>query len=159
MWAKQKQSGFTIVELLIVIVVIGILAAITIMAYNGVQNSAQVATVQSDFTNASKKAELFKADSLTAAYPASLSDITAAGITLTKSMYNAAVWCTGSGTWGIVADAKNGKSYYYTSVTKTFAEFTANKVQGNSGGTTCPASGGGGGWQWLLQVPNGAWTI
>lgn len=38
MWAKYKQqSGFTIVELLIVIVVIGILAAITIVAYNGVQ--------------------------------------------------------------------------------------------------------------------------
>ncbi len=38
MWAKQK--GFTIVELLIVIVVIGILAAITIAAFNGIQNRA-----------------------------------------------------------------------------------------------------------------------
>ena len=38
-WA-QKQTGFTIVELLIVIVVIGILAAITIVAYNGVQQRA-----------------------------------------------------------------------------------------------------------------------
>lgn len=37
-WAKQK--GFTIVELLIVIVVIGILAAITIVAFNGVQQRA-----------------------------------------------------------------------------------------------------------------------
>ncbi len=34
-WAKQ--TGFTIVELLIVIVVIAILAAITIVAYNGIQ--------------------------------------------------------------------------------------------------------------------------
>jgi prepilin-type N-terminal cleavage/methylation domain-containing protein len=42
MWAKYKQSnGFTIVELLIVIVVIGILAAITIVAYNGVQQRAE----------------------------------------------------------------------------------------------------------------------
>jgi type II secretion system protein G len=43
-----KQKGFTIVELLIVIVVIGILAAITIVAYNGAQNRARVATAASD---------------------------------------------------------------------------------------------------------------
>lgn len=36
-----KQKGFTIVELLIVIVVIGILAAITIVAYNGIQTRAE----------------------------------------------------------------------------------------------------------------------
>ena len=33
-----KSRGFTIVELLIVIVVIAILAAITVVAYNGIQN-------------------------------------------------------------------------------------------------------------------------
>jgi prepilin-type N-terminal cleavage/methylation domain-containing protein len=40
MWAKRKTQGFTIVELLIVIVVIAILAAITIVAYNGIQQRA-----------------------------------------------------------------------------------------------------------------------
>ena len=38
---RKKQTGFTIVELLIVIVVIGILAAITIVAFNGVQQRAR----------------------------------------------------------------------------------------------------------------------
>lgn len=37
---QRKDHGFTIVELLIVIVVIGILAAITIVAFNGVQQRA-----------------------------------------------------------------------------------------------------------------------
>lgn len=37
---KRGQFGFTIVELLIVIVVIGILAAITIVAFSGVQQRA-----------------------------------------------------------------------------------------------------------------------
>lgn len=42
MWAKHtKQSAFTIVELLIVIVVIGILAAITIVAYSGITTRAE----------------------------------------------------------------------------------------------------------------------
>lgn len=48
MWVKYKQqSGFTIVELLIVIVVIGILAAITIVAYNGIQARASDARMKS----------------------------------------------------------------------------------------------------------------
>ena len=44
----EKQFGFTIVELLIVIVVIGILAAITIVAYNGVQQKARDTKRDSD---------------------------------------------------------------------------------------------------------------
>ena len=39
-WA-QKQTGFTIIELLVVIVVIAILAAITIVAYSGIQAQAR----------------------------------------------------------------------------------------------------------------------
>lgn len=38
---RSRERGFTIVELLIVIVVIGILAAITIVAFNGVQTRAR----------------------------------------------------------------------------------------------------------------------
>ena len=53
-WAKNK-NGFTIVELLIVIVVIGILAAITIVAYNGISARARAANVQSATAQASKK--------------------------------------------------------------------------------------------------------
>jgi prepilin-type N-terminal cleavage/methylation domain-containing protein len=41
MFRGQNKQGFTIVELLIVIVVIAILAAITIVAYNGIQQRAK----------------------------------------------------------------------------------------------------------------------
>ncbi len=66
--AKQR-SGFTIVELLIVIVVIGILAAITIVAYNGVKQRSSIASLQSNLANLGKMAGMYNADN--GAYPAS----------------------------------------------------------------------------------------
>ena len=59
-WAKQ--TGFTIVELLIVIVVIAILAAITIVAYNGIQQRAKEAEILTDLSYFSKKIELDQID-------------------------------------------------------------------------------------------------
>jgi prepilin-type N-terminal cleavage/methylation domain-containing protein len=56
-----RRSGFTIVELLIVIVVIGILAAIVIVAFNGVQNSAKTARVYSDMASVNKQILAYKA--------------------------------------------------------------------------------------------------
>jgi general secretion pathway protein G len=46
----NAKFGFTIVELLVVIVTIGILAAVTIVSYGGVQTRAQVAKMRSDFS-------------------------------------------------------------------------------------------------------------
>ena len=66
---RYNSAGFTIVELLIVIVIIGILAAITIVAYNGIQNRAYDTSVQSDLANTSKKLELAKISSTSDAYP------------------------------------------------------------------------------------------
>lgn len=67
---KQKQSGFTIVELLIVIVVIAILAAIVIVAYNGVQNRARESALKSDLSNAAKQMEAQNAEN--GSYPGAL---------------------------------------------------------------------------------------
>ena len=64
----QSKRGFTIVELLIVIVVIGILAAITIVAFNGVTASANKTAAQAAASSALKKAEAYNAE--TNGYPA-----------------------------------------------------------------------------------------
>lgn len=58
----KTKSGFTIVELLIVIVVIGILAAITIVAYNGVQARTRDNIRYADAKAIMKALELYKAD-------------------------------------------------------------------------------------------------
>lgn len=53
--SQSVNRGFTIVELLVVIVVIGILAAITIILYTGVSNKAIAVSLQSDLSNSSKR--------------------------------------------------------------------------------------------------------
>jgi len=68
---NNNKHAFTIVELLVVIVVIGILASLTIVAYSGVARRAIVAVLESDLNNASKQLELFKAEN--SAYPETIS--------------------------------------------------------------------------------------
>jgi prepilin-type N-terminal cleavage/methylation domain-containing protein len=58
----NQVSGFTIVELLIVIIIIGILATITIVAYQGVTARANTAKAQTNAVTVQKKAEAYNAD-------------------------------------------------------------------------------------------------
>jgi prepilin-type N-terminal cleavage/methylation domain-containing protein len=58
----KTKSGFTIVELLIVIVVIAILAAISIVAYSGIQSRAKASAVSNALTQAKKKIALWQID-------------------------------------------------------------------------------------------------
>lgn len=58
----KSKSGFTLVELLIVIVVIGILAAITLVAYNGVQQKARDSARKSDVAAIAKLYKLYNVE-------------------------------------------------------------------------------------------------
>jgi len=69
MVVKNKQSGFTIVELLIVIVVIGILAAISIVAYSGIQQRARDAVRINDISQLQRAIEMYKLEDSTDMYP------------------------------------------------------------------------------------------
>ena len=74
----QTQEGFTIVELLIVIVVIAILAAITIVSYNGITARANTTSAQSAASTVVKKSEAYYADASTSGYPTTNAAIGAA---------------------------------------------------------------------------------
>lgn len=69
---RSQLKGFTIVELLIAIVVIGILAAITIVAYNGIQERATAAVLSSEVKNATTQLKAYHATNEN--YPASIDD-------------------------------------------------------------------------------------
>ena len=59
---QRKESGFTIVELLIVVVVIAILAAITIVSYNGITNRANASAAENQVATWRKKVEIYQAE-------------------------------------------------------------------------------------------------
>jgi general secretion pathway protein G len=70
MGSFKKVPGFTIVELLIVIVVVGILAAITITAYNGIQTRASNVQTHSIVSSHAKTLRLYL--TRTGSYPLGL---------------------------------------------------------------------------------------
>ena len=116
-WAP-KQKGFTIVELLIVVVVIAILAAITIVSYNGITNRANDATVQSDLSSMNKKIQLFYVDK--DVYPANVTELASLGLDAANGAYaiapNVAVnlaYCTSGSAknFALFAMSKSGNRY------------------------------------------------
>ena len=100
---KTNSQGFTIVELLIVIVVIAILAAITIVSYNGITNRANTSAAAAAASTVQKKAEVYAADGPTKKYPVALTDLTSAASS--TSYFMSGVSTTAP---NVLPDATNG---------------------------------------------------
>lgn len=84
MLRAKQQRGFTILEILITIVIIGILAAITVISYNGVQQRARTGVLEGDLLKASTA--LGNSKQQVGTYPSSLSAVTidsTAGVSFT----------------------------------------------------------------------------
>jgi len=157
----MNRHGFTIVELLIVIVVIAILAAISIVAYNGVQSRTNDSAVKSDLAQFAKLMTLQRVDLGT--YPATLTQ--SMGIKATKSAYGTDAqganfrYCLNSSTdsYVLLANSKSGK-YFMTLNSRNVEETAATYGWGVCGhvglSSTNPAQNGylSGTWaSWLVD--------
>ena len=111
-----NKQGFTIVELLIVVVVIAVLAAITTIAYNGIQTRANNSAAGSAANTMSKKIHNYY--SLRGSYPATTTTFFADLASYNESSL------TGS----------------HLAINSTNAISTNPILLGNTGGTCTPAT-------------------
>ena len=94
--SRMYRSGFTIVELLIVIVVIAILAAISVVAYNGIQSRAENSKTIAAVSAWAKALQMYKIDN--GNYPSQNSCLGASGTY--SGVYSGRCWPPESnGTW------------------------------------------------------------
>jgi prepilin-type N-terminal cleavage/methylation domain-containing protein len=71
---NPRSTGFTLIEMLIVVVVIGILAAIAIPKYSRMRERAFIAAVTSDLKNLASQQEIYHSDNQV--YAGTVTDVT-----------------------------------------------------------------------------------
>ena len=177
MVVRKFQHGFTIVELLIVIVVIGILAAITITAYNGIQSRANDASIQSDLATSFK---LLAISNITNGfYPYDETTLSTVGLKLARNSYGTPIVDGGTGflynvlycstvsgykpsDFAIVAASKSGNVFSIRGAEGQVKQYPIGSWTGSGWGTICPAilnvsAGNSSAGVWIYE--NSIWKV
>lgn len=140
--SKESTSGFTIIELLIVIIVVGVLVSIVTVAYGGITRRARDSAVQTELRNFGKTVEIYQAQN--GQYPTTVQLTNQGGIRVNKNMYltggnNNWYYCisTNGSRFAVGATAEGSRQgYRYDSVDGL------QSVSSLYGSTTCPGVDG-----------------
>ncbi len=113
---KREQNGFTIVELLIVIVVIAILASITVVGYGGLRNRANDAAVQSNLRGMGGQIQQFIINE--SKLPTTIADLTSIGMKVSGAAY---------GNHYVASGLNYNMAYCYSAATSDFILVAASR--------------------------------
>jgi prepilin-type N-terminal cleavage/methylation domain-containing protein len=169
MGKQHTVNGFTIVELLIVVVVIAILATITIVSYRSVQNQAYDASIQKDLIDVYKAIESDRLTNGTDTYVvSSVTDVNtllqSKGVKISTSPYgngaNNFLYCrSGDGKeFGLAARSKSYNAFRISSSTGAVRSYDVQWT--STAATTCDqvlSPAGMTGYNPLWGFSNGAW--
>ncbi|MDB5163365.1 MAG: hypothetical protein JWN28_973 [Candidatus Saccharibacteria bacterium] len=144
MQLAKKQQGFTIVELLIVVVVIAILAAITIVSYNGIINRANASAAQNAVQQASKKINIYAVEN-GETYPADIASFESLGMVSGGDLTYQYTANNTSDPKGFCVTATKNRTSYYIASNYTYLDgspITVNMASPAEG--ACPTHSGSG---------------
>jgi general secretion pathway protein G len=133
LWRKifRSEKGFTLVELMIVIIILAVLTGIAVPSYMALRNRARESATESEMKNIATALELFQADNekypLDTNYPA--------GLTAAPGYMDT-----------VPANDSWGTAYAYVSADGSTYTLTSNGADGLAGGTD------------NLVLTDGAWT-
>lgn len=149
--AYKLKQAFTIIELLVVIVVIGILASVVIVSFSGVSQKAITASINSDLVNSAKKLKLYQAEFST--YPYAI-DCSASPIATSTCITasNGTTYTYRGKSNDFCLSATNGTTSYYITESNNIASgvctitnyVTTPGFEGGAAGSGSPIGGNGG---------------
>ena len=136
---NNKTPAFTSIELLIVIVIVGVLVAITAAGFNGITKAAKEASAKSDLKQAATQLEVDKAKSSNNQYPNNTNNL--------KTSPNNNLEITSDGTSYCLSVTSTNDIAFNITNTNT------NPQPGVCSGHTPPVSGGGGSTEIANNTP------
>ena len=135
-FGMSHRSGFTFIELLVTITIIGILAAVIVSRIDGYRASAQVASAKSDLTQLGQGVEVFKTAN---DFPLAESSVTCSAMTGTPKGCNVRYGVIDNGFASMFKGKENSSVYYpvkmNTNSNEFFYYFTTDEINERSDST------------------------